>query len=152
MDLVSKSLLNEFSSERDLTHLPEDKRFEHFSCFITVGRHYSESFDTEDILVGSATGIDAIAVIVNGELITDAESVQGTEAIGELDVTFVFVQADRSAGWDSGKIGNFGFAVADFFKEKPTIARNDKISSAASIKSELYKRSSKFKRGCSAPH
>ncbi len=147
MDRVSESLLKEFSAERDLSHLPEDSRFEHFATFVTVGRHYSESFDTQDMLVGSATGIDAIAIVVNGDLITDVESVADTDSAGELDVTFIFVQADRSASFDSGKIGNFGFAVVDFFKEQPTLPRNEEVSSAAAIMSEIYKRSSKFKRG-----
>jgi hypothetical protein len=30
----------------------------HGPC-ITVGRHYAETFDTDDVLVGDATGIDA---------------------------------------------------------------------------------------------
>lgn len=47
MDRVSESLVNEFSNERGLGALDEAKRFEHFACFITVGRHYSETFDTE---------------------------------------------------------------------------------------------------------
>jgi len=64
MDRVSESLLNEFSTERGLTHLPEDKRFENFVTFITVGQHYTETFDTEELLVGTAAGIDAIAVIL----------------------------------------------------------------------------------------
>src|SRR4051794_19290762 len=109
MDRVSESLLNEFSTERGLTHLPEDKRFENFVTFITVGRHYSETFDTEELLVGDATGIDAIAVIVNGSLVTDTEELDEELATPELDVTFVFVQADRSASFDAGKLGNIGF-------------------------------------------
>ena len=54
MDRVSENLLNEFAGERGLAHLPEDKRFENFVTFITVGRHYSETFDTEELLVGAA--------------------------------------------------------------------------------------------------
>jgi hypothetical protein len=147
MDRVSESLLNEFSSERGIAHLSEDKRFEHFVNFITVGRHYGDSFDTEDVLVGSATGIDGIAVIVNGILVTDVESLEEMDGAAELDVTFVFVQADRGPSFDGAKIGNFGFAVADFFKEQPTLPRNEQISSAADIMSAVYNRSTKFKRG-----
>jgi hypothetical protein len=147
MDRVSESLVNEFSSERGIAHLSEDKRFEHFVSFITVGRHYGESFDTEDVLVGSATGIDGIAVIVNGMLITDVESLEEMDSAAELDVTFIFVQADRGSGFDAAKIGNFGFAVSDFFREQPTLPQNEKISSAADIMSAVYKRSTKFKRG-----
>lgn len=147
MDRVSESLLNEFSTERGVAHLAEDKRFEHFVCFITVGRHYSESFDTEDILVGNASGIDGIAVIVNGTLITDVESLEELDSAGELDVTFVFVQADRAPSFDGAKIGSFAFAVADFFKEQATLPRNERVTAAAEVMSAVYTRSTKFKRG-----
>ncbi len=140
-------MLTEFSSERGIAQLNEDKRFEHFVCFITVGRHYSETFDTEDILVGDAAGIDGIAVIVNGNLIIDVESLEELDSAGELDVTFVFVQADRGTSFDAAKIGNFGFAVSDFFKDSPTLPRNEEVFAAVEIMSEVYQRSTKFKRG-----
>jgi hypothetical protein len=147
MDRVSENLLNEFSAERGLTHLAEDKRFENFATFITVGRHYTESFDTEELLVGDATGIDAIAVIVNGTLVTDSEELDEELNTPELDVTFVFVQADRSANFDAGKLGNIAFATADFFKETPTIPRNPEVKDAADLMAKLYQQSSKFRRG-----
>jgi hypothetical protein len=147
MDRVSESLLNEFSNERQISHLEEDKRFEQFATFITVGQHYSDTFDPSDLLVGAATGIDGIATLINGNLITDVESVEDLDAVNELDVTFVFIQADRSPSFDASKIGNFGFAVMDFFKERPTLPMNDKVQAAANIMSAVYKRSSKFKRG-----
>jgi hypothetical protein len=147
MDKVSESLLTEFSTERGISQLPEDKRFEHFVCFISVGQHYGEMFDTEDILVGDATGIDGIAVIVNGILITDVESLEEIDSAGEFDVTFVFVQADRGSFFDAAKIGNFGFSVTDFFNDHPTLPRNEEVSAAAEIMSAVYQRSTKFKRG-----
>lgn len=52
MDKISESMLNEFADERDLTKLPEDLRFEHFACFLTVSKHYSKTFETEDLLMG----------------------------------------------------------------------------------------------------
>jgi hypothetical protein len=147
MDRVSESLLNEFCDQHGLSLLTEEKKFEHFVAFITIGQHYGDSFDTEDVLVGAATGIDAIATIVNGNLITDVESLEEADAVGELDVTFIIVQADRGAGFDAAKIGNFGFAALDFFSEQPTLPRTPQISAAANIMSEIYKRSTKFKRG-----
>jgi hypothetical protein len=147
MDKVSEALLNEFSNERGIAQFDEDKRFEHFVSFITVGRHYGETFDTEDILVGTATGIDGIAVIVNSVLITDVESFEELDSASELDVTFVFVQADRGPSFDAAKMGNFGFAVGDFFSDKPTLPRNREVTDAAEVMSAVYKRSAKFKRG-----
>src|ERR1035437_8347077 len=64
-----------------------------------------------------------------------------------VDVTFVFVQADRGPSFDASKIGNFGFAVTDFFKEQPTLPPNAEIAAAAEVMSEIYKRSTEFKRG-----
>jgi hypothetical protein len=92
-----------------------------------VGRHYNETFDTDDILVGTASGIDGIAVIVNGILVTDAETLEEFDSAGELDVTFIFIQADRGTSFDAAKIGNFGFAVTDFFKDQPTLPRNEQV-------------------------
>ncbi|HMD75753.1 MAG TPA: AIPR family protein [Terracidiphilus sp.] len=147
MDRVSEALLNEFSNEHGISQLNEDKRFEHFVCFITVGKHYSDTFDTEEILVGDATGIDGIAILVNGNLIADVDGLEEVKNAGELDVTFVFVQADRGPSFDAAKIGNFGFAVTDFFKDQPTLPRTPEVSDAAAIMAELFKSSTKFKRG-----
>lgn len=147
MDRVSESMLAEFSKDRGIANLPEDIRFEHFVSFITVGRHYTETFDTSDISVGKASGIDAIAIIANGTLITDPDGLEEVDKTGELDVTFVFVQADRGSSFDASKIGSFGFAVRDFFNENPTLPRNEEVTTAAEIMSEIFDSSTKFKRG-----
>jgi AIPR protein len=150
MDRITESLLNEFSAEHDLGSLPEDQRFEHFASYITVRRQHGETFDTSDIVTGSGgdTGIDAIAIIVNGLLITDVEALEEhANRSGSLDVQFIFVQAERSASFESSKIGQFQFGVLDFFKDKPALVQNTAVREAAAIMSAIYKRSSKFKRG-----
>ncbi len=63
-----------------------------------------------------------------------------------LDVTFVFVQAERSSGFDGAKIGSIGLGVLDFFSEAPQLKRNEGISNAAEIMSAIFAHSSKFKR------
>jgi hypothetical protein len=150
MDRISQSLLAEFSSEHDLAKLPEDEQFEHFASYITVRRQYAETFDTSEIVTGSGgdTGIDGIAIIVNGALAADAETLEEqADQQGSLDVAFIFVQAERSPAFDASKIGTFGFGVADFFKVKPSLTRNEKVSAAADMMAVLFKRGSKFKRG-----
>ena len=150
MDRVSESLLNEFSTEHAITALPEDRRFEHFAAYITIQRHYTETFDSDDVVTGAGgdTGIDAIAVIVNGSLVTDIDSLEEqADRAGSLDVTFVFVQAERSSSFEAAKIGTFAFGVLDFFKEAPALQRNDRVQDVAAIMAALYRRSSKFKRG-----
>ncbi|MFZ1942035.1 MAG: hypothetical protein WAU43_00355 [Acidobacteriaceae bacterium] len=77
MDKITKSLLDEFSSEHDLAALQQDEQFEHLAAFLTVHRHHGETFDTSEVVTGSGndTGIDGIAVIVNGAIAADPETV-----------------------------------------------------------------------------
>lgn len=150
MDRITKSLLEEFSREAQIGSLPEDSRFEHFTTHLTVGRHLEDSFDTSDVVSGSGadTGIDAIAVIVNGALVTDPEFVEELATTnGFIDATFVFVQAERSSAFETAKIGQFGFGVVDFFKERPTLPRNDKVTAASEVMAAVYERSNRFTRG-----
>lgn len=146
MDRVTEALLTEFSQEHQISSLPEDKRFEHFAAYVTVQRHYADTFETGDVVTGSGndTGIDAVAIIVNGVLVSDLEAFEGLDH-GTLDVVFVFVQAERSANFDGAKIGVFGYGVSDFFKDTPTLARTSQIKEAAEVMQEIYRQSSKFK-------
>ena len=119
MDKISRSLMNEFARDHQLAHLPEDQQFEHFAAYVSISRHYSETFDTTEIVTGSGgdTGIDAIATIVNGTLVTDSEEIEElVDRNGFLEVTFIFVQAERSSHFETQKIGQTGFGVLDFSK------------------------------------
>jgi len=150
MDRISEALLREFSEEHELVALPEDQRFERFAGYITIRRQYSQTFNPDDVITGEGddTGIDAIAIIVNGTLISDIDTLRDVaDKVGDIDATFVFVQAHRSSNFDGAAIGNFGFGVSDFFKPEPTLRRNQKITDAAEIMAALYSMSSKFKRG-----
>ncbi len=114
-------------------------------------RHYSgETFDPEDIYTGGGgdTGIDAVAVLVNGSLVTDVESLQEhAEISGHLDVTFIFVQADQGSSFDGKKVSDFGFGVKDFFESDPKLTRNQAIKDAWEIMEELYEGGTKFRPG-----
>jgi hypothetical protein len=150
MDRITKSLLDEFATESCITDKSEESQFEHFACYLNVGRHLSETFDTADVVTGAGgdTGIDGVATIINGTLVTDPELVQELEEVnGFLEVTFVFIQAERSSGFDTSKIGQFGFGVSDFFSDAPKLPRSHAVASAAEVMAAIYARSSKFKRG-----
>lgn len=150
MDRITKSLLDEFCREADIPLHPEDRAFEHFTSFLTIGRYLEGTFDTNEVVTGNGgdTGIDAIAIIVNGTLVTDAEMVQELAATnGFIDATFLFVQAERSSSFETAKIGQFGFGVDDFFREQPKLPRNESISSAAEVMNAVFTLSNKFSRG-----
>lgn len=150
MDRITQALLDEFSTEHAISALPEEDRFERFASYLAVLPHLSETVDTSEIATGSGndTGIDAVAIVVNGTLVTDEEMVKElSDTNGFLDVTFVFVQAERSSSFEAAKIGTFGFGVQDFFRDPPTLPRNSAIQEAAEISNAIFARSSRFLRG-----
>lgn len=161
MDRITERYLAEFSAEHDMGDLDEAKRFEHLSCFAIVKQHHNIHFDTEDVVTGdgaynhngndgngSDTGIDGIAILVNGSLITDVESLtQYSIETASLDVQFIFIQTERSPNFSAAKIGTFGTGVMDFFSEKPRLGRNSKVAAAAEIQAAIYEMSPKFDRG-----
>ncbi|MGA2384698.1 MAG: AIPR family protein [Gemmatimonadales bacterium] len=150
MDRITTALLAEFSHDNGIEALEEEHRFERFAAYLAVAPHLLDTPDTGDLATGAGgdTGIDAIAIIVNGSLVTDAEFVpELVEANGYLDVVFVFVQAERSAAFEAAKIGTFGFGVTDFFREPPTLPRNAAVQEAAATMNAIYALSPRFVRG-----
>lgn len=151
MDRITESFLNEFIAEHELEALAPSEQFEHLAAFVTVRRHYvSETFSPTEIHTGGGgdTGIDAIAILVNGALVTDVETLNDHADIsGHFDVTFVFIQADRSNSFDGKKVSDFGFGVKDFFEQKPRLARNQHITNAAEVMEALYHQGTKFRPG-----
>ena len=150
MDRITEGLLAEFSKEFGIEAFSQDVRFEHFAAWLTVRRHYSDTtFEPAELVTGKGddTGIDAIAVIANNNLVTDVEEIDDLLGVnGYLDVTFVFVQAERSPHFDSGKIGKFGFGIKDFFGDGK-LPKNDAIKEYRKIMGAVYDASGKFRSG-----
>lgn len=150
MDLITTNLLAEFSEELEVENLAEDDRFELLASYITVKRHYTETFSPSDIVLGNdVQGIDAVAAIVNGVLITDPDALEEMVAAGAdyLEVVFVFVQAKRSHSYEASQMGNFGYSVEQFFTPNSAMSKTPALGSAIKIMQGIYSRSSKFKRG-----
>lgn len=150
MDRITKALLSEFIEQNELSLLPENSAFEHFAGFLVTSAHYSETFSSYDIAVGGGgdTGVDCIAVLVNGTIVTEPEEIADlAETNGYLDVSFVFTQAERSSSFETTKIGQFAFGVSDFFSETPQLPQNNRVQLYARIAKEIFDRSRLFKKG-----
>lgn len=150
MDRITESLVDEFSKEYDIEKLSQDKKFEALTAHLLVGRVLGENFDFDDVLCagGNDLGIDAIAIIVNGQIVTHPDEVEEiAQKNGYLEVKFVFVQAETSANFDGQKLGNFTDGIKEFFAEKATLPRNEHIQIMASVMLAVYARSGKFTRG-----
>lgn len=148
MDRITRNLLSEFSERASLGDLPESDQFEHMGAYLTLQRHLGETFDTREVVVGAGgdTGLDAIGVVLNGTLVTDPELVDElAELNGFVDASFVFVQCERTSGFDASKIGTFGHGVLDFFSDAPKLVRNEDVSAAAELMEAVFRHSAKFK-------
>jgi hypothetical protein len=153
VDLINQNLLTSFSDEYDLDGMPEEDRFERFAAFSMIRQHYARSFALDDVSTGQSgegrggdTALDAVAIIVNNQLVTDIDAVDGLiEQNGTLDATFIFIQAERSTSFDVGKLGQVGVGVVDFFSRTPTLVRNEKIQSAAAVAQYIFERAPIFK-------
>ncbi|HUC66909.1 MAG TPA: AIPR family protein, partial [Stellaceae bacterium] len=148
MDRITTSMLSEFAAENGLSSRQESDQFEHFASYATVQRLHPATFDTSDVVLGGQEpGIDGIAIVVNGVLVPDMDTFLAvSDATSTLDVIFVFVQADRSRSFETGKISNIVFAVRDFFKDSPQLPRTERLNELAAIQAAIYAQSAKFKR------
>ncbi len=150
LDRITKSLLDDFVSSEGINRMPESDAFERFAAYCVVSREHPETFNPDDVVVGSGndTGIDAIAVIVNGSLISGVDELEDLLASsGYIEATFVFVQAKTSNSFDAGEIGTFCTGVRDFFAQEPVLPRNDSIQAMAELQAAIYDNSARFRRG-----
>jgi len=156
MDIVTKSLLDEFIKDFNLVSETTEKAFEKFVNYSVVSGEYSleslEASEVERISVGNNgdIGLDGIAIIVNGKLISSKEEIDDLLEINSyLDVSFIFTQAKTSTSFNSGEVGTFLFGVEDFFSEfiETGIShpyRNDNIIENIDLIKYLYSYSSKM--------
>lgn len=151
MDLVTRNLVAAFKVEESIPDgTDEFIVFEHFSNFCVVSQEYSEEFDIDDIHTGGGDdlGIDGIAVIVNGMLVTDPSEIEDLAATNKyIDAEFTFCQAKSGSSFSAKEIADFFFGVKDIFSLNPAYPRNASVQKYASVIGEIYKRSPMFKKG-----
>lgn len=136
-----------------MTGLSDADTFEHFANYCVISDAYDDEFDVHNVGVGGGNdlGLDGIAVIVNGALVSSVEEVEDLLAIsGSLDVTFIVVQAKSGGNFDGAAIGVFFDGVDEFFAESTSLPVNDAVSAARELVQKIYENSVKFRR--SKPH
>ena len=99
MDLIVQGLARKFQAERGLDALQDDELFETFAAHCVVSQFFEGEFDPDRLRMGQGgdLGIDAVAVLLNGELFTDVVEVKAAAAAAhELRAHFVIIQAKTS--------------------------------------------------------
>lgn len=151
LDIVTKNLVANFKAEETLPDdTSESDLFEHFCNFAVVSANYGEEFDVEDVHTGGGDdlGFDGIAIIVNGNLVTDPAEIEDLANTNKyLDVEFVFTQAKSGGNFDGALISTYFFGVRDLFAAHPKLPRNDKVQGAEKLIAAIYSRSALLKKG-----
>jgi len=148
MDRITKKLLHDFLEAQEMNAGDEASDFELFCNYSVLANEYNKTFDVKAVTVGAGadTGIDGIAIIVNGHLVEDTDEIDSLlDANGYLEVTYLFVQSKTSSNFDTKEMHAFYFGVSDFFAEEPKLARNDDIKKYAEISEYLLDNASDFK-------
>lgn len=147
MDRITESLIEELLNNLELDSQGVSKDFEKLVNYSIISNEYSKTFEVDSVTVGDGndTGVDGIAIIVNGQLIENKEEIDDIiERNGSLEVKYIFNQAKTSSSFNSGEIGTFLFGINDFFASAPTLVRNESIERFAEISNYLYSKASYF--------
>ena len=150
LDQITKALIEEFLSDAGLSPSSVEKDFEKFATHVLVGPQIDGAVDFGNVVAGDGgdTGIDAVAIVVNGELITDPDKID--ELVGDgatLDVHYIFVQAKTSSSFSTKDIGQLGFGIVDFFSDNPRLARNEVVQAAADLSNKILQNARLFRNG-----
>jgi len=147
MDKIAKSLVDDFLKLHEIKSEGIEKDFEKFANYSIISKEFNRSFDVDDTLTGDDdTGIDGIAIIVNGQLVQKKEEIDFLiENNNFLEVTFIFIESKTSKHFKKSEINNFAFGVKDFFDEQPHLIRNTEIQNFAEIINYLFDHASLFR-------
>lgn len=148
MDRITESLITELLSNLEISSESESKDFEKLANYTVVSNEYNKTFDIETLTVGDGndTGIDGIAIIVNGQLVESTDEVEDLlEKNNSLEIEYLFVQSKTSSSFDGADINSFLFGVSDFFLTKPKLVRNDDIKRFAEVSNYIFNKAPRFR-------
>lgn len=117
MDRITASMLTTYATEAGISG-SESRKFECFAAYCVLSPKTFEAFDVEELIVGdnSTPGIDALAILVNGQVVADEDEIAGIlNGGGSLEVRIIFVQAKTSPKFEGKVMLDFADEVSNFF-------------------------------------
>lgn len=150
MDKITANQLQEFVQTRQLDSLAVSDQFEAFAAYCVVSSEYDEEFEPADLLTGGGNdlGFDAVALIVNGDLVEDVEEIRDLKNRNNyLQARILIIQARTTSGFSATTISDLTDNLCDFFSEHPTLPMNPGVAEFKHLVDELYNHSTSFRRG-----
>ena len=145
MNPIIAALLKEFKKRHELEAMEDPKAFEYFTSYcITTANGMDQGDFKETVTGGGEEGIDAIAITINGILVTDASDVSTMmESTTEAFVKYMFIQAKVGEKWESGEVLKLSHAVEGFFKDAD-IGRDAWVDTCREIHLEILNNAAKL--------
>ena len=150
MDRIVQSYMESFLASQQIEEKDQSKQFEMFASYCAVEQHYTDTYSLTDIITakGGDCGIDAIAIIINGNMITSKDEVDDLIELNKKlsEISFVFIQAKTSSSFDYGELGTFGAGVKDFFSDHPQMVRNTLIEEKSKLVEYIFSKATYIKK------
>lgn len=144
---VLKGMLADFSKDYISDELQENRAFEYFINYLIVSKFHPDAFnddkgDLDRLVVDekSQFGLDAIAFIVNGNLVISKEDIEIYAKSKRLDVDIVFIQSKTEEKCETGDLLKTIQATKFFLNDFESVAeKNSNIKNAKEIYDEIFK-------------
>ena len=93
MDRIVQNHMKDFLSNQQIGEKEQSKQFELFAAYCAVEQHYTEDYTLLDIMTGAGgdCGIDAIAIIVNGTMVTSKEEIDDLLELNKSLFEVIFI-------------------------------------------------------------
>ncbi|MFA5361397.1 MAG: AIPR family protein [archaeon] len=148
MNTIIKNLIGDFLKSEEIKSTSASKDFENFCNFSVISSEYKSDFSTQDISLGQTQGIDGLAIIVNGNLVTTTEEIDDLVARNNfIEASFIFIQTKSSDFFEGADISNFFVSVIDFLSEDPKSVQTVEIKRAIALKNKIWEYVSKMTKG-----
>ncbi len=146
LNKVLEGMLNDFKKDF-LLEIPEiPKQFEYLVNYLVISKFHPDAFidkgDLDRIVVDEKGqfGLDAIAFIVNGNLVLGKDDISIYAKSKKLDVDILFIQTKTEEKCDTGNLLKTIQATKNFLENFEAITeKNSNVLNAKEIYDELFK-------------
>lgn len=145
LNKVLQGMLNDFKNGYIFEKLELSKEFEYFVNYLIISRFHPDAFndsgDLDRVVVDekSQFGLDAIAFIINGNLVLSKDDIPIYARSKKLDVDILFIQTKTEEKCDTGDLLKTIQATKNFFEDFNAITeKNSNIINAKEIYDELF--------------
>jgi len=150
LDQITRALIDEFLDQAGMPSIDPGIDFKRFVAHVVISPQIESAIDYEHVMTGFGrdTGLDSVAIVVNGALVTDPDDIDELAGSGTtLDVHYIFIQAETASSFSTSKIGQITYGVKDFFADPPSLTRNDVVQQNAELSQRIISNARLFRNG-----